>query len=107
MYTKKTNLPTEKSSFSSRNSALTFKNKRISSALQLVLRRRFNQLINGSDFPPENINTEFELESSDEDDNCENDSSDDQTVVSDQFSFNSESESEVADEQQSSTNESE
>ena len=37
---------------------------------------------------------EFELESSDEDDNCENDSSDDQTVVSDQLSFNSESESE-------------
>jgi|688.fasta_scaffold219914_1 Na+-transporting NADH:ubiquinone oxidoreductase subunit NqrC len=66
----------------------------------------FINLINGSDFPQENINTEFELESSDEDDNCENDSSDDQTVVSDQFSFNSESESEVADEQ-SSTNESE
>lgn len=66
----------------------------------------FINLINGSDFPQENINTEFELESSDEDDNCENDSSDDQTDVSDQFSFNSESESEVADEQ-SSTNESE
>ena len=66
----------------------------------------FINLINGSDFPQENINTEFELESSDEDDNCENDSSDDQTVVSDQLSFNSESESEVADEQ-SSTNESE
>ena len=66
----------------------------------------FINLINGSDFPQENINTEFELESSDEDDNCENDSSDDQTVVSDQFSFNSESDSEVADEQ-SSTNESE
>ena len=66
----------------------------------------FINLINGSDIPQENINTEFELESSDEDDNCENDSSDDQTDVSDQFSFNSESESEVADEQ-SSTNESE
>ena len=66
----------------------------------------FINLINGSDIPQENINTEFELESSDEDDNCENDSSDDQTVVSDQLSFNSESESEVADEQ-SSTNESE
>ena len=66
----------------------------------------FINLINGSDFPQENINTEFELESSDEDDNCENDSSDDQTVVSDQLSFNSESESEAADEQ-SSTNESE
>ena len=45
----------------------------------------FINLINGSDFPQENINTEFELESSDEDDNCENDSSDDQTDVSDQF----------------------
>ena len=66
----------------------------------------FINLINGSDIPQENINTEFELESSDEDDNCENDSSDDQTDVSDQFSFNSESDSEVADEQ-SSTNESE
>ena len=66
----------------------------------------FINLINGSDIPQENINTEFELESSDEDDNCENDSSDDQTVVSDQLSFNSESESEAADEQ-SSTNESE
>ena len=33
----------------------------------------FINLINGSDIPQENINTEFELESSDEDDNCEND----------------------------------
>ena len=66
----------------------------------------FINLINGSDFPQENINTALEIEISDEDDNCENDSSDDQTVVSDQLSFNSESESEAADEQ-SSTNESE
>ena len=66
----------------------------------------FINLIYGTDFSPVIINTEFELESSDEDDNCENDSSDDQTVVSHQFYFNSESESEAADEQ-SSTNKSE
>ena len=106
MSTKKKNLPKKKVLSAAEIQRLYLKIKESLQLFNLYSDGDFINLINGSDFPQENINTEFELESSDEDDNCENDSSDDQTVVSDQLSFNSESESEVADEQ-SSTNESE